>query len=95
MNPTELIEELKTELGAVAEVEVEYDIGVVSVVGMVLSRSPGVAARVFGALRNHNIKLITYGGSGVNLSLVVRDNEVPRAVQSLHQELCAKRTRSD
>jgi len=95
MNPTELIEELKAELREVAEVEVEHDIGVVSVVGMVLSRSPGVAAKIFGALRNHNIKLITYGGSGVNLSLVVRDNEVPRAVQSLHSELCGERTRSD
>jgi aspartokinase len=48
-----------------------------------------VAARIFGALQAVNVKLITYGGAGVNLTVVVADSDVPTAVKSLHQELCA------
>jgi aspartate kinase len=88
LNQTERIEELKTALGEVAKIEVRPDVGVVSVVGRYLPHTPGVAARTFGALKGVNIKLITYSGFGVNLSLVVNDAEVPAAVNSLHRELC-------
>jgi len=90
MSPTERLEELKRELGEVAKVDVEPGVGIVSLVGERLTTTPGVGARIFGALKDINIKLVTYGGSGVNLSLVVRDEEVPEAVRSLHQELCVR-----
>ncbi|MDD5309105.1 MAG: aspartate kinase [Deltaproteobacteria bacterium] len=89
MAPTDRVEQLKAELGAVAEIGVTTDVGVVSVVGESLPSTPGVAARVFGALSDINVRLVTYGGSGVNLSLVVADRDVPLAVRRLHAELCA------
>jgi len=91
MSPTDCIHELTSELDEVAGVDVDKDAGVISVVGENLTRTPGVASRVFGALEDVNVKLITYGGSGVNLSLVVRDEDVPRSVRQLHSALMGKR----
>jgi aspartate kinase len=85
---TALLDRLRSELAEVAAVQVESGVGVVSVVGERLHETAGVAAAVFRALHDVNIKLITYGGSGVNLSLVVDDTAVPQAVRDLHQELC-------
>ena len=46
-----------------------------------------VAARIFSALTGINVSLITYGGSGVNLSVVVGNDNVDTAVRRLHKEL--------
>jgi len=79
--------ELASRLGEVAEVEVRRGVGVVSVVGDRIRATPGVAARLFGALGDINVLLITHGGSGVNLSFVVESGSVPLAVRRLHAAL--------
>jgi len=91
MSPTDRIHELTNELDEVAGVDVDEDAGVISVVGENLTRTPGVASKLFGALEDVNVKLITYGGSGVNLSLVVRDEDLPKAVRQLHSALMGTR----
>ncbi|MBD3287062.1 aspartate kinase [candidate division WOR-3 bacterium] len=88
--PTHRVKELETELSEVAKVRVEDGVGVVSVVGRNLPHTPGVAGPIFNALSDVNIKLVTYGGSGVNLSIVVADDEVEKAVKSLHTALICK-----
>jgi len=60
---------------------------VISLVGRSLSETAGVGARVFAALERFNVRLVTYGGAGVNLSLVLDDGDVPAAVASLHRRL--------
>jgi aspartate kinase len=87
LGPTGSVEDLTTRLGEVADVRVLTGMGVVSVVGDRLSETPGVAARLFGALGDINVHLITYGGSGVNLSFVVGNDEAPEAVRRLHDAL--------
>jgi len=87
LGETERIEDLTTRLGEVADVRVLGGMGVVSVVGDRISETPGVAARLFGALEDINVHLITYGGSGVNLSFVVAGGQVSDAVRRLHGAL--------
>ncbi|NLI98250.1 aspartate kinase [bacterium] len=87
LSATDRIRELEKELNEVAVVRVEEGVGIVSVVGRNLPHTPGVARRIFSALADFNIKLITYGGSGVNLSMVVADGDVTGAVRVLHEEL--------
>jgi aspartate kinase len=84
---TRRLAELGSMLGEVADVDVREGVGVVSVVGDRIADTPGVAARLFGALGDINVLLITYGGSGVNLSFVVDDGRVPEAVCRLHDAL--------
>ncbi|MFO8074160.1 MAG: aspartate kinase [Polyangia bacterium] len=85
---TRAADRLAAELGEVAAVTVREGMGVVSVVGDRLSETTGVGARIFRALAGTNVRLVTYGGFGVNLSLVVEDERVPEAVRALHRELC-------
>jgi len=91
MAATPAIGRLVDELSAIASATVRRDIGVVSVVGERLNETAGVASRIFGALRGVNVRLVTYGGSGVNLSMAVDDADVPEAVTRLHDELFFER----
>ncbi len=83
---TEHLDEIKEELGRVAEVTVEQDQAIICVVGENLRYRSGVAARIFSALKDCNIRMISQGASAVNVSFVVAGGDVERAVRALHQE---------
>jgi len=78
----------KEELSALADVCVEAGKAVVCVVGEGLRRSCGVAARVFAAVAKHkiNIEMISQGASEINLTFVVAEADVDRAVRAVHAE---------
>jgi aspartate kinase len=84
-NPARL-EEICAELRPFAEVSVEDRQAILCAVGENLRYTPGVAARVFGALENVNVRMISQGASLLNLSCVVAEADLPRAVAALHRE---------
>ena len=65
---------------------VEKDQAIVCVVGDNLRYTPGLAARVFGALQDVNVRMISQGASRLNLSFVVAGKDLPRAAGALHRE---------
>ncbi len=78
--------EICAELEPFAEVAVEKDQAIICVVGDNLRYTPGVAARVFGALQDVNVRMISQGASLLNLGFVVAARDLPRAVAALHRE---------
>ena len=62
------------------------DIVIVAVVGSEMAGTPGIAARVFGALgeANINVVAIAQGSSEVNISLVVMLGDADTAVRRIH-----------
>lgn len=74
------------ELTEFSQVEMEPDHAIVCLVGENIRYTPGVAARVFGALQDMNIRMISQGASLVNLSIVVAEKDLRHAVESLHAE---------
>jgi len=60
---------------------------IVAVVGAGMKGTPGIAARVFGALgeRQINIISIAQGSSEYNLSLVVDERDADEAVRAIHR----------
>ena len=68
----------------------ERDQTIVCLVGDNIRYTPGIAARVFRALGGVNVRMVSQGASLLNLSLVVADAEVKRAVESLHREFFAE-----
>ena len=46
----------------------------------------GVAARVFCALKDIHVRMVSQGASLLNISLVIPAGDVARAVESLHRE---------
>ncbi|MBS7248650.1 MAG: aspartate kinase [Candidatus Jordarchaeales archaeon] len=70
------------------KINVEDDVGLVSVVGAGMKNTPGIAARVCSALgkRSINIRAIAQGSSELNITLVVSRKDLREAVKAIHDE---------
>jgi aspartate kinase len=44
----------------------------------------GIAAQVFGALRDINLRMISQGASEINMSFMIDEDDVEKAIRSLH-----------
>jgi aspartate kinase len=84
-NPARL-DRIQAELAAIAEVSVDEEQAIVCLVGDNIRHTPGVAARAFQALKDVNIRMISQGASLLNLSFVVAEVDLRKAVESLHTE---------
>jgi aspartate kinase len=73
------------ELGAQL-VEVDDNIGKVSLVGAGMKSHPGVAARVFRSLADAGINIEMISTSTIRVSCVVRGDQLDEAVIALHEE---------
>jgi aspartate kinase len=78
---------LLDELQKLGDVEVENGKAILCLVGKGIRGQVGVAARVFStvAAANVNVHMISQGASEINISFVVEEDDVPKAVQALHQ----------
>ncbi|HXF99265.1 MAG TPA: aspartate kinase [Bacteroidota bacterium] len=74
------------ELGRFGVVEVIRNQGSICLVGKGLRRSTNVLPRIFRALEGIEISMVSFGASGVNVTLVVDGARVHEAVNRLHQE---------
>jgi aspartate kinase len=68
------------------EIRILNDVAIVSVVGQHFRESSGLAGRVFSALQDINVIMISYGASDLNLSFVVATGDADRAVKYLHRQ---------
>lgn len=75
-----------TELEQLGTVRVEKGCAIVCVVGEGLRGTPGIAARVFSAISDINVTLISQGASSVNFTFAIEDERVEEAVRRLHDE---------
>ncbi|PYR94215.1 MAG: bifunctional aspartate kinase/homoserine dehydrogenase I [Acidobacteria bacterium] len=73
-------------LGQIQNVDVVRDCSILSVVGDAMAGTPGVAAKVFGALGGAgvNVRAIAQGSSERNISLVIDERQATRALGSVH-----------
>ena len=79
-------DELIGELKGLGEVDLEHGVATISVVGDNLRMSRGVAGRIFSALKDVNLRMISQGASEINVGVVVEEPEVVTAVNNLHRE---------
>jgi aspartate kinase len=77
---------VREDLSSLGEVQVLDGMAIVSIIGRGFVRRAGLAARIFQALRDVNVVMISFGASDVNLSLVVAGADAERAVRLLHAE---------
>ncbi len=82
----ETLPAVQKDLEALGDVRLLPGNAIVSVVGRGFLQRPGLAARLFSALRDVNVLMISFGASDVNLSCVVAEADAERAVRSLHHE---------
>lgn len=81
------LEAIVAELRTLGTVSVEKDMTIISVVGDLRSDNRGIESRVVNALQDIPIRMISYGGSDHNISLLIASaNKVP-ALQALSRSL--------
>lgn len=79
--------EIVQELESLGRVRVETGYAIVCAVGEGLRSMPGLPARVFGAVTDVDVALISQGASSINLTFVVREEQVADVVRRLHATL--------
>jgi aspartate kinase len=77
---------IRQELERIAEVEVESDRAIVCIVGENIRGTPGVGVRIFRALSNINVLMVSQGASQLNFSFVIANEDLRPAVAALHKE---------
>jgi aspartate kinase len=77
---------LLAELEQIADVACEDKQAIICLVGEDIHGKPGIAASVFNTIAEAgvNIRMISQGASEINISFVVDENDVPKAVRRLH-----------
>jgi aspartate kinase len=87
METKRLPKALLSELEELADVTCEDQQAIICLVGEDIHGKPGIAAGVFNTLASAgvNIRMISQGASEINISIVVRESDVPNAVRRLHE----------
>src|ERR1041385_4369171 len=80
------LDEIVSEVRQFAEVDIESNQAIVCLVGENIRYTPGVARRVFNSLDGINIRMISQGASLLNISFVVAERDLQKAVGALHAE---------
>jgi aspartate kinase len=73
-------------LGEFSEVAVERHMSLLCAVGDVLQDEPAMAAKVVGVLEEVPIRMISQAASRRNITVVLRQADLPHAMERLHEE---------
>jgi aspartate kinase len=71
VDSTDDLANIVEELNEFGTVNVDIDLSIVSIVGLFPADKPGYAGSIFDALRNIPVRMISYGGSENNISILV------------------------
>jgi len=87
METKRLPQALLADLEQIADVTCENDQAIICLVGEDIHGKPGIAASVFNTVAEAevNIRMISQGASEINISFVVSESDVPKAVRHLHE----------
>lgn len=80
------LDAIVTELSVIAEITVEKEHSIICIVGENLIEDQ-TSYKAFGLLNNLPVRMISYGGSNNNISLLVPTNEKVNALRYLNQQL--------
>lgn len=87
IDETQHLDEILKELNNFGTVEVDHKQTIVCVVGDFGAEKHGFAARVLEAIKHIPLRMISYGGSSYNISLLIKDEDKVEVLRSLHNRL--------
>jgi aspartate kinase len=85
VDSNESIAAIAADLVRLADVKYEGRKAIVCLVGENIRNTPGIAAKVFGAIGDVNVRMISQGASEINISFVIDEADVPAVVTRLHE----------
>ncbi len=90
VDSNEAIPQIAADLEELAFVKYSGRKAIVCLVGENIRETAGVAAQVFDAIRDINVRMISQGASEINLTFVIDEADVPEAVRRLHAKFFAE-----
>jgi aspartate kinase len=87
IDDTTHLDEITAELLAFGTVDIDTDQTIICVVGDFGAEKHGYAARVLEAVKHIPIRMISYGGSDHNMSLLIKTEDKTEILRSLHNRL--------
>lgn len=87
IDSTKNLEKIKSELDQFGIVEVDLDMTIICIVGDIIQEERGFASKVFHALDGIPIRMISYGGSRNNISVLIPTLQKKNTLQSLSNNL--------
>lgn len=83
---TDALSKLIPRLKEIGDRETQKDQCIICIVGHFITESKGYAKRIFHALEEIPINMISFGGSKHNISILVDQKHKKRTLERLHQE---------
>jgi aspartate kinase len=92
-NERQALERVAAELAPLGDVQIHEGRTILAVVGQHLPRRPGLGSEILRAVAaaGVNVEMISYAYGAINLTIVIRDGDVSRAVGALHRVLFEER----
>ncbi len=87
IDDTSKLAEIVLELRQFGQVEVDHDLSIVCLVGNFTKEQSGYAMKIFSAFEQVPIRMISYGGSKYNVSVLVESKYKKTALQSINKVL--------
>lgn len=81
------LKQILKELEPFGTVSVESDHSIISVVGNEIAQTPGILEKLFDSLAEINVRMVSYGGSKHNVSLLVSSADKTKTLQLLNKGL--------
>ena len=81
------IKRIRDELNKFGSVEVEHNMTIICIVGDIIAEERGFASKVFDALDGIPIRMISYGGSRYNISVLVPSSHKEKTLRVLSEDL--------
>lgn len=78
------------DLSEIAEVQVEENLSLVSLIGNNINHTPGLAKKIFDSISNINVRMICLGASKHNFCFLVSEDAGTEAIQKLHATFIEK-----
>ena len=85
VDSNEAIPAIAADLEKLADVKYEGRKAIICLVGENIRATPDIAAKVFTAIADINVRMISQGASEINITFVIEEDDVPEAVRRLHQ----------
>jgi len=87
IDDTKFLNEIIQDLKKFGTVEVDKELSIICIVGDFIAESKGYALKIFSALENIPIRMISYGGSFHNVSVLITTSDKKEALETLHKTL--------
>jgi aspartate kinase len=79
-----LLSSITKELEALGSVEIDKNQTIISIVGNELAHDSDVLEKVFSSLKKTGIRMVSYGGSDNNISLLIPADQKKQVLQQLN-----------